>query len=116
MSKGEVPIAYIIALILGIAVVALLGYWFFVMQAGGSASMNLEQCRAKAYEYCSTWASNGYSGSDSDLPEVGGFIGNKWFAAGAVSYVPQCASSQVLSGDGAPKATDLMKSCKALLA
>jgi len=120
MAKGEVPIAYIIALILGIAVVALLGYWFFVMQSGGSSELNAEQCRARAYEYCRTWERNQYSGADADIPNVGWLIGNKWFAIpskggdSSSTYAVQCAKYTLLSGDGV-KTSTLKASCEALL-
>jgi hypothetical protein len=43
MARGEVPISYIIALILGVAVVAIIGYWFFVVQGQGGGEMTLDR-------------------------------------------------------------------------
>jgi len=104
MAKGEIPIAYIIALILGIAVVAVLGYWFFIVQKGGGNEMSIAECRTKAVEYCSTWKSaqwDGYNVPDGDPPAVGGFIGDKWFSKDSSSnsgtppspFAPQCTNT-----------------------
>ena len=67
MNKGEnvskgVAIPYIISLILGIVVVALLGYWFFVLGPGISQNASLINCQSKLTNYCNTWRQTGYVG------------------------------------------------------
>ena len=58
--KGALPVPYIVALILGIVVVALLGYWFFVIYGGGGGEATLTFCRGKELAYCTAWSSCGY--------------------------------------------------------
>lgn len=78
MNKG-IAVPYIIALILGIVVVALLGYWFFVLggQFGGRAS--LTECQGKLNLYCNMYATQGSLTQDftDDCP-------------GAGTYAPEC--------------------------
>lgn len=117
MAKGEVPIAYIIALILGIAVVAVLGYWFFVLQGQGGGEINLDQCRNKAFTYCSMYRDNGYTqNADTKVPSLGFIGGEKWFSKtskdGVVGYAPACSTFGVLTDKDA---TTLATECEALL-
>ena len=60
LKKGTIPVPYIIALILGIVVVGILGYGFFVLGwkiPGLSAEL---QCNARKDSYCTEWARSGY--------------------------------------------------------
>ena len=66
--KGAVPIPYIIALLLGIAVVAIIGYWFFVLGGQWGGETNLQTCNTRAYTYCASWAATGYS-NDGEVPD-----------------------------------------------
>ena len=52
MKKG-VAVPYIIALVLGIAVIGLLGYWFFVLGGRLGGQLSEKECRAKQIEWCS---------------------------------------------------------------
>ena len=116
MSKGEVPISYIIALILGIAVVAVLGYWFFVVQGQGGGEINLDQCRTKAFTYCSMYRDNGYTQTEDKVPSLGFIGGSKWFSKsakdGTAGYAPACVTFGVLDETDATK---LANGCIALL-
>ncbi len=52
--KAAIPVPYIIALILGVVVIALLGYWF-VSSAGKGSSIGSEaECAARKVEFCAT--------------------------------------------------------------
>lgn len=123
MAKGEIPIGYIIALVLGIAVVAILGYWFFIMQGQGGSQMTTSQCQTMAYQYCRTWQTNLYADSNppqNTAPDVGGFIGIKWFANSPTSggsYAPTCSGKVNLDGDYGLGANTgrLRTACDALL-
>jgi hypothetical protein len=66
MKKGAVPVPYIIALLLGIAVIAILGYWFFVLSGQWGGEVNLETCRGKAHTYSTT---DIHDIDDSSTPE-----------------------------------------------
>ena len=106
MSKAEVPISYIIALILGVAVVAIIGYWFFVVQSQGGGEMTMDKCRSAAYTYCNIWRDTGYAVDQATLAPNLGLIngGTKWFsfvtaadtAAGVTSYAPSCSTYNML--------------------
>ncbi len=98
MKKGAVPVPYIIALLLGIAVVAVLGYWFFVLggQIGGEAT--LQNCKSKATIYCNSWQTNNYAKTLTGDPDVP-LIGEKWFAKSTETedaYAPACSTHAVL--------------------
>jgi len=54
MRKAAMPVAYIIALIIGVVVVAVLAYWF-VSSGGKGASVGKEaECTARKAEYCAS--------------------------------------------------------------
>jgi len=120
MAKGEIPIGYIIALVLGIAVVAILGYWFFIVQGSGGAQITVSQCQRLAYQYCQTWQANLYRDSNppqTTAPDVGAFIGEKWFAkapTGSSAYASACDGILTLTGDGSNTGT-LKTSCQDIL-
>jgi hypothetical protein len=67
MRKG-VAVPYIIALILGIVVIGLLGYWFFVLggQAGGTATS--QGCNTKIASWCQQWSIDGFK--DPNCPTI----------------------------------------------
>ena len=70
MSKGDVPISYIIAIILGIIVVALLGYWFYTTGGKFSGTASETACRGKLLQYCTLWSGCSYGDcklSDADF-------------------------------------------------
>lgn len=124
MSKAEVPISYIIALILGVAVVAIIGYWFFVVQGQGGGEMTLDRCRSSAYTYCNIWRDTGYR-TDTGVPDLGILNGGrKWFsvadtAAGVSAYAPACATYNILTEHviGSQTAgTGLIGDCESILA
>lgn len=84
-KKGAVPVPYIIALLLGIAVVAILGYWFFVLGGEWGGEVTIQRCRTRAHTLCSSWMTAGWSTVDVDgvdTPSVG------WF----VDKYPDCAT------------------------
>jgi len=58
-EKGAVPIPYIIALVLGVIVIALISYWLF-MSGGEFGTAILESsCQAKKMNYCNTYKATG---------------------------------------------------------
>jgi hypothetical protein len=60
MSKG-IAVPYVIALILGIIVVGVIGYWFFVLGGQGGGAGVSAACNAKLVSYCTQWSLNGYT-------------------------------------------------------
>lgn len=83
MKRG-IAVPYIIALILGVAVLAMIGYWFFTVYNQGSETA----CRTRLRTYCAAWSNNGYS-PDSGL-EGRAFSDSCGDAAD--TYAPECCS------------------------
>ncbi|MBI4010456.1 MAG: hypothetical protein HY361_04715 [Candidatus Aenigmarchaeota archaeon] len=55
MSKGTLPVPHIIAIVLGIVVIALIGYWFFSSGGQFSGTAAETTCRGKLFQYCASW-------------------------------------------------------------
>lgn len=66
-AKG-VAIPYIIALVLGLAVVAVLGYWFFVLSGRLTGAEATTPCDAKQIPYCQAWQQRCYDEDDKPAP------------------------------------------------
>lgn len=60
MKKGAIPVHYIIALILGIIVVGLLGYWFFVLGGRIPGLVTKTWCDERKHSYCTEWQKVGF--------------------------------------------------------
>ncbi len=67
MAKG-VAVPYIIALILGIVVIALLGYWFFVLGGSVGGQSTTQQCNTKVTTWCQLWSLNGFNPNSPPTP------------------------------------------------
>mgnify|MGYP001592154200 CR=1 FL=1 len=61
MVKKGIAVPYIIALILGIIVVGVIGYWFFTTTTTGGGSATFQQCNAKKTQWCIEWSKTGFS-------------------------------------------------------
>lgn len=66
--KADVPIPYIISIILGIAIIALLGYWFFIASGGFHGQMTEQECRNLKLTFCTLWSTNGYV-KENEIPK-----------------------------------------------
>lgn len=74
MTKGALPVPYIVAMIIAIIVIAVLVYWFFILSGQGGDEAIKATCRSKQLLYCSQWAVCGYNsncGGDSCRPRKG---------------------------------------------
>lgn len=91
LRKGAIPVPYIIALILGIVVVGILGYGFFVLGWKIPGIATTWSCNADKFRYCNEWAQTNYVASPGDWD----------------SYAPGCSDI----GVGAPTPSD----CRALM-
>ncbi len=60
-KKGAIPIPYIIALILGIVVLAIVAYWLFFSSGQFGGTISEASCRAKKMAYCNAWRINGWA-------------------------------------------------------
>ncbi len=54
MRKAAMPVPYIIALIIGVIVVAVLAYWFVTSGGKGTSIGTEAECTARKLEYCAT--------------------------------------------------------------
>ena len=63
MRKG-VAIPYIIAVLLGIAVIGIIGYWFFVLGGNLGTNVTTSSCQTKLTVYCTAWVAEGYAGNN----------------------------------------------------
>jgi hypothetical protein len=59
MKKG-IAVPYIIAIILGVLVIGIIGYWFFVLYGGGVGKSSEAVCNSKKQTFCSAWAATAY--------------------------------------------------------
>lgn len=60
MTKGQMPVPYIIAIVIGIIVIGILLY-MFVTKTGVFSGFVLEsECKAKLKTYCIKWADAGW--------------------------------------------------------
>jgi len=57
-KKGD-AIWYIIAVILGVAVILVLGYWFFNLGGKIGGKTAVAECEAKQITYCQNWKNLG---------------------------------------------------------
>jgi hypothetical protein len=73
MKKGAVPIPHIVALLLGIVVIALVGYWFFVQSGLWGNQSSLTICTGNAQAYCNKWKSQTTFWAPDGSPSIGWF-------------------------------------------
>jgi len=59
-SKGDLPVPYIVALIIAIIVIAVLIYWFFVESNTSTNTGTALLCKGKLLAYCTQWATCNY--------------------------------------------------------
>jgi len=109
-TKGAVPIPYIIALLLGIAVVAILGYWFFVLGGTWGGEVTAETCRTRALTYCTSWQMLGFPYDVDDTSQPPDIV--DWFS----NKFPECASYETTLGfSGKINAEDDRVACQTIL-
>ncbi len=89
-KKGAMPIPYIVALVLGITVLAVAAYWLF-FSSGQFGNVILEQgCIAKKMAYCSSWKMSNYG---TTLPNnVNDFCTTGTPATGETYYAQSCCA------------------------
>ena len=56
MSKGDLPVAHIVAIILGIIVITLLSYLVYTNFIKVTATTSEEICKAKLQQFCTLWS------------------------------------------------------------
>ena len=58
MAKGELPVPYIVAIIIALVVIAILGYMFFTHTGLFEGSSADTACQTKLVQYCLAWRSS----------------------------------------------------------
>ena len=66
MKKG-VAIPYIIAILLGVAVIGLVGYWLFVSGGKLGGGVTRASCESDQLKYCQQWSQTNYLGTRPDF-------------------------------------------------
>jgi hypothetical protein len=115
MSKGEVPIPYIIALVLAIVVIGLVVYWLYFTNVDFLKTINEYSCRSKKDAYCNQWKLSGaapkpfFASSPADECPVSQGIADE-------RYAPECCEFSWATGDlrtscgiGEPTTTTTLK-------
>ena len=62
MSKGAIPVKYIVAIIFAIVVIAIILFMFFTHTGIFSDVVNKEICEANKLSFCFEWQRSGYNG------------------------------------------------------
>ena len=82
-----VAVPYVIALILGIIVVAVIGYWFFVVAGGGGGQLSSTTCEAKFLAYCTNLAASNNLGSATSDDFLKTNAGCSSYTGGSDQYI-----------------------------
>lgn len=88
MRKG-IAVQYIIALILGVAVLGLIGYWFFVLGGRIPGEATTTWCQTRENRWCTTWARTGLFPYDKTEDEV---TDEDWDDGAGGGFAPGCAA------------------------
>ncbi|MFH8086612.1 MAG: hypothetical protein QW609_02210 [Candidatus Aenigmatarchaeota archaeon] len=51
--KGSIPVSHILAIIFGIIILALIGYWLFMYSGLFGENLSVAECRTRLLSYCS---------------------------------------------------------------
>ena len=70
--KGSIPIPYIVALVLAIAVIAIVVYWLFFSGSDFDRMLKEKGCYAKKLSYCNEYETS----STENIPPFAGPIGS----------------------------------------
>lgn len=62
MRKG-IAVPYIIAILLGVAVIGFVGYWLFLSTGRLGFGAASQQCKNDFLEACTVWGAGGYNGN-----------------------------------------------------
>ncbi len=96
MSKG-VAVPYIIALIIGVLVLGVLGYWFFSTIGKSSNVTDEAYCRGKLMQYCGDLNTGKSPGTFSDYSkECSVYIGQPGWPTTAPDTKEKCQEAKVL--------------------
>jgi hypothetical protein len=69
MPKGEIPVPYIVALILALIVIAIIAYMFFTRTGPFSNAADASVCKSKEHQYCFEWGVKSSSYQEDKRPK-----------------------------------------------
>jgi hypothetical protein len=70
MPKGEAPVAYIVALLLAVIIIAVIAYMFFTKTGLFAQGADMATCKAKQAAFCFEWSRYQY---DTTKKPAGGW-------------------------------------------
>jgi len=59
VKKGDIPVPYIVAIIIAIIVIVAIVYWFVYLRNQGDINVREQLCKGKELQYCTVWATCG---------------------------------------------------------
>lgn len=71
IRKGELPVPYIVALVIAAVVIIFLMYWFWTQGNTGINQATEVFCQGKLRTYCAQWATCGYQNSCQPKDKTG---------------------------------------------
>lgn len=63
MKKGDIPVPYIVAIIIAIIVIVAIVYWFVYLRGQGDVTVREQLCKGDELYYCTQWATCGLTDS-----------------------------------------------------
>ena len=63
MSKGALPVPYLVALIIAVVIIGVLVYMFLTHTGIFQGTVSKEYCEALRFKVCFEWQKNNYAGS-----------------------------------------------------
>jgi len=100
MGKGDVPVPYIVALVLAIVVIGLVVFWLYFSGGDFYKTISEYSCRSKMAAYCNQWK----LGGDAPNPYFGGSpmddcpVSQSRAESGDI-YAPECCDFSWAIGD-----------------
>ncbi len=61
LMKAAMPVPYIIALVFGVIIIAVLGYWLYTQSSKSGSKGAIGECDAKKLLFCQAYKSLGYT-------------------------------------------------------
>jgi hypothetical protein len=89
-NKGEIPIPYIIALIIGIIVLTVVLYSFFSSNKDFLFTITEKGCKGKKLSYCAAWKSTSFGAKPNGVVDFSAPCGSITDTNKGSYYAPDC--------------------------
>jgi len=107
--KGALPVPHIVAILIGLAVVGLLGYWFFVLSGKFGSEAGEKECMTRIYTACARWREAGFPDEPGNYGLTDSLCKQCYDVVKDPLYQGICLSNLMLKTDG------LKEACLAIL-